>query len=476
MKNTNVTSFVNGEWLPSSPSAEKVINPYTGEIIGTRTDATEEDVVKALASAFAAKKEIAKIPAHERAKILKRASKLLEERKEEFAKIISEELGKPMKYTLDEVARSIETLELSGEEAKRLIGESIPGDASARGTNAMAVTFRVPVGVVAAITPFNAPLNLVCHKIGPAFAAGNSVIFKPASQTPFIASEFIKLLLEAGVPSNAINMVYGNRYVVQQIVKDDRVNVISFTGGVVASKNICSLAGIKKVILELGGNAATIVHEDADLDRATQMCARTAFSNSGQSCISVQRIYVHKSILDEFIEKFKNAVSKLKVGDPLSKDTDVGSMVNETEAQRVMSWVEDAIKQGAQLLMGGKRNGAVMEPTVLFNPPKTSNVVCEEVFGPVVSIFPYETIEEAIEETNDSIFGLQAGLFTNKMDVIYKVVNELEMGGIVVNGTSNFRLDHWPYGGVKYSGIGREGVRYAIEDMTESKMLVYLNN
>ena len=476
MENYHVTSFVNGEWLPSSQSAEEVINPYTGQVIGTRTDATEQDVEKALASAYAAKREIAKIPAYERAKILKRAAKLLEERKEEFASIISQELGKPMKYTLDEVSRSIETLELSGEEAKRLIGESIPGDASARGTNAMAVTFRVPVGVVAAITPFNAPLNLVCHKIGPAFAAGNSVIFKPASQTPYIAAALIKLLLEAGFPSNAINMVYGNRFVVQQIVKDDRVNVISFTGGVVASKNICSLAGIKKVILELGGNAATIVHEDADLDRAAQMCSRTAFSNSGQSCISVQRIYVHKSILDKFIEKFKNEVSKLKVGDPLSKDTDVGSMVNETEAQRVVNWVEEAINQGAELLMGGKRNRAVMEPTVLFNPPKTANVICDEVFGPVVSILPYETIEEAIEETNDSIFGLQAGLFTNKMDVIYKVVNELEMGGVVVNGTSNFRLDHWPYGGVKYSGIGREGVRYAVEDMTESKMLVYLNS
>lgn len=476
MEKYNATSYINGQWVTSNQTSEEVVNPYTGQVIGTRTDATEQDVENALVSAYEAKKEIAKIPAHERAKILKKAATLLEERKEEFAKIISQELGKPMKYTLDEVSRSIETLELSGEEAKRLIGESIPGDASARGTNAMAVTFRVPVGVVAAITPFNAPLNLVCHKLGPAFAAGNSVIFKPASQTPFIAAELIKLLLEAGFPSNAINMVYGNRLVVQQIVKDDRVSVISFTGGVVASKNICSLAGIKKVVLELGGNAATIVHEDADLNRAVQMCSRTAFSNSGQSCISVQRIYVHKSVVDQFVEMFKNEVSKLKVGDPLSKDTDVGSMVNETEAQRVINWVEEAINQGATLLMGGKRNGAVMEPTVLFNPPKTANVVCDEVFGPVVSILPYETIEEAIEETNDSIFGLQAGLFTNKMDVIYKVVNELEMGGVVVNGTSNFRLDHWPYGGVKYSGIGREGVRYAVEDMTESKMLVYLNN
>ncbi|RBW70692.1 aldehyde dehydrogenase family protein [Bacillus taeanensis] len=464
--------YINGEWITSNRDTAPIKSPYSGEIIGEQVIVTAEDVEKALASAFAAKKEIARIPSYERAKILKRAALLLEQEKERFAKLISLELGKPLKNTRDEVSRSIETLEQSGEEAKRLIGETIPGDASERGTKAIASTFRVPVGVVAAITPFNAPLNLVCHKVGPAFAAGNSVILKPAPQTTLIATEFLKLMLEAGLPDNAINMVLGGVEVGQQIVKDDRVNVISFTGGTVASRNICELAGMKKVLLELGGNAATVVHEDADLNRAAVLCAKTGFSNSGQSCISVQRIYVHQSIVPQFTELLKAEVSKLKIGDPLLPDTDVGCLVDENAANRIMTWIHESVNMGAELVYGGKQNGATITPTVLLNPSKTSKVVCQEVFGPIVSIIPYETIEEAIEETNNSDFGLQAGIFTNKMDVAYQFAHALEAGGVVINGTSNFRLDHWPYGGVKNSGIGREGPRYAIEDMTETKMIV----
>jgi acyl-CoA reductase-like NAD-dependent aldehyde dehydrogenase len=464
--------FINGEWVFSKREVISVKSPYTGEVIGEQVIATMDDTEAAIASAFAAKKEIAAIPAHERAHILKKAAFLLEERKEEFARLISMELGKPLKNTLDEVSRSVETLELSGEEAKRLNGESIPGNASERGTNAIAVTFRVPVGVIAAITPFNAPLNLVCHKIGPAFAAGNSTILKPAPQTSLIATALLQLLLEAGLPKNAVNMVLGGVEVGQKIVSDDRVNVISFTGGTVASRNICELAGMKKVLLELGGNAATIVHEDADLNRAATMCARTGFSNSGQSCISVQRIYVHQSVVPQFKELLKTEVAKLKVGDPLLADTDVGTLVDEREAGRIISWIDQSVEQGAELVFGGKQNGANVQPTILFNPPKTANVVCQEVFGPIVSILPYENIEDAIAEANDSDFGLQAGIFTNQLDLAYKVAHMLEVGGVVINGTSNFRLDHWPYGGVKNSGIGREGPRFAIEDMTESKMIV----
>lgn len=464
--------YINGEWISADREVVSIKSPYSGEVIGEQVLATQEDVEKALASAYEAKKQIAAIPSHQRAKILKQAASLLEQEKERFAKLISLELGKPLKNTLDEVARSIETLELSGEEAKRLMGETLPGDASERGTRAIASTFRVPVGVVAAITPFNAPLNLVCHKVGPAFAAGNSVILKPSSQTTLIATELIKLLLKAGFPENAINMVLGRRQVAQQIVKDDRVNVISFTGGTVASTNICELAGMKKVLLELGGNAATIIHDDADLNRAAAMCAKTGFSNSGQSCISVQRIYVHQSVVSEFTERLKEEVLKLKIGDPLLPDTDVGCVVDTNAATRVTDWIQEAVQLGAKVICGGKQHGATVEPTVLLNPPKKSKVVCEEVFGPIVSIIPYETIEEAIEETNDSDFGLQAGIFTNQMDLAYKVAHSLEMGGVVINGTSNFRLDHWPYGGVKNSGVGREGPRYAIEDMTEMKMIV----
>jgi acyl-CoA reductase-like NAD-dependent aldehyde dehydrogenase len=468
-----VVSFINGKWITPSQKVDFVINPFTNEKIGEKWNATFEEVEQALATAYESKKSIAQIPSFERSKILKRAAMMLEEQKDKFAKLISFELGKPLKNTLDEVSRSIETLEQSAEEAKRLIGETLPGDASERGTRAIAATFRVPVGVVAAITPFNAPLNLVCHKVGPAFAAGNTIILKPSSQTPIIAAEFVKLLLEAGFPPKGINLIYGGREAVQQIVKDDRVNVISFTGGLVASRNICSMAGMKKVTMELGGNAATIVHDDADLAYAAQLCARTGFSNSGQSCISVQRIYVHKSIVPTFTELLKQEVSQLKVGNPLLPDTDVGCLVDEASARRMIEWIEEAIDSGAELIYGGERKGATVIPTILLNPKKNNQVVCEEVFGPIVSIIPYETIEEAIAETNNSSFGLQAGLFTNQMDLAYKVAHELEVGGVVINGTSNFRLDHWPYGGVKNSGVGREGPRFAIEDFTESKMIVF---
>ncbi|MCM3711893.1 aldehyde dehydrogenase family protein [Sporosarcina luteola] len=465
-------SFVNGTWLADGKEMLLVKNPYTGEVIGEQYLATLEDVDRALQTAFQSKKEIDEIPAYKRASILKRAADLLEEKKMSFARLISMELGKPLKNTLDEVARSIETLQLSGEEAKRLTGESIPGDASERGTGAIATTFRIPVGVVAAITPFNAPLNLVCHKIGPAFAAGNTVILKPAPQTTLIATALLELFHEAGMPQNAINMVLGGVEIGQAIVKDDRVNVISFTGGTVAARNITALAGMKKVLLELGGNAATIIHDDANLARAALLCARTGFSNSGQSCISVQRIYVHQAVVSEFKELLKTEVEKLKVGDPLLPDTDIGTLVDENAADRIMNWIDLSVESGTELVTGGKKNGANVQPTILFNPPKTANVVCQEVFGPIVSILPYEDIEEAIAEANDSDFGLQAGIFTNQLDLAYKAAKTLEVGGVVINGTSNYRLDHWPYGGVKNSGIGREGPRFAIEEMTETKMIV----
>lgn len=464
--------FINGEWLDGNRSKVKVKSPFTNQQIGEQYLSTMDDAELALESAFRAKKEISQIPAHKRASILIKAAVLLEERKREFAELISLELGKPLKNTLDEVSRSIETLQLSGEEAKRLTGESIPGDASERGEHAVAVTFRVPAGVIAAITPFNAPLNLVCHKVGPAFAGGNPVVLKPAPQTSLIATKLLKLLLEAGLPKKAVNMVLGGVEIGQKIVKDERIKIISFTGGIVASKNICELAGMKKVLLELGGNAATIVHEDADLERAASMCARTGYSNSGQSCISVQRIYVHQSVVPKFKELLKKEVEKLKVGDPLHEDTDIGTLVDEKAADRIMNWIEKSIEQGAELVTGGKRNGASVQPTVLYNPPKHAYVVCQEVFGPIVSILPYENIDDAIAEANDSDFGLQAGLFTNQLDLAYKVASRLDVGGVVLNGTSNYRLDHWPYGGVKHSGIGREGPRFAVEEMTEMKMIV----
>ncbi|WP_164215920.1 aldehyde dehydrogenase family protein [Virgibacillus sp. YIM 98842] len=472
MSVTVANSFVDGEWLDTNREAIDIVSPYSKKKIGVQYVATKDDVERALESAFQSKKEVKQISSLKRAKILQKVATLLAERKEEFAKLLSSELGKPLKNTLDEVDRSIETLELSGEEAKRLHGETIPGDVSSRGMNAMASTFRVPAGVVAAITPFNAPLNLVCHKIGPAFAGGNVTVLKPAPQTTLIATALVHLLFEAGFPKSALNMVLGGVEVGQQIVSDDRINVISFTGGIVASKNISQIAGIKKQLYELGGNAATIVHEDADLNRAAVQCARTGYSNSGQSCISVQRIYVHEKIIDEFTEKLVAEVAKLKVGDPLDPATDVGTLVDENAADRIMTWIKEAEEAGAEILHGGKKRGASVVPTVLKNPPKQAKVVCEEVFGPVVSVIPFESMKEAVNEADNSPFGLQVGLFTNQIDLAHKVAKNMEVGGVVINGTSNFRLDHWPYGGVKNSGIGREGPRFAVEEMTESKMIV----
>ncbi|WP_342497683.1 aldehyde dehydrogenase family protein [Bacillus sp. FSL R7-0672] len=475
MSRLKALSYIDGEWMDTDRVKTDIINPYSGERIGTSYLASSEDIEQALSIAQHAKKQIAGISAIERSKILTTAATLLEEQKDHFAKLISLELGKPLKNTRDEVSRSIETLAQSAEEANRLVGETIPGNVSSRGQGAMAMTFKVPVGVVLAITPFNAPLNLICHKIGPAFAGGNVIILKPAPQTSAVASAFVKLLLEAGFPEASLQLVIGGVDAGKQLVTDERTNLISFTGGAAGGEHITTSAGLKKILLELGGNGATIVHHDADIEQAASLCAKTGFSNSGQSCISVQRIYVHQEIMPSFTEVLKQKVEQLVVGDPLSSESDIGCMVDVQAAQRVETWIQEAESMGAQLLCGGKRNGASITPAILLNPPKQAKVVCEEVFGPVVSIFPYAELEEAIKEANDSRYGLQAGIFTNQLDVALHAAKELETGGVVINGTSNFRLDHWPYGGIKRSGLGREGPRFAIEEMTETKMIVLPN-
>ncbi|MCY7540261.1 aldehyde dehydrogenase family protein [Bacillus pumilus] len=472
MSSLKALSYINGEWMDTDRVKTDIINPYSGERIGTSYLASSEDIEQALFIAQHAKKQIAGISAIERSKVLTKAATLLEEQKDHFAKLISLELGKPLKNTRDEVSRSIETLTQSAEEANRLVGETIPGNVSSRGQGAMAMTFKVPVGVVLAITPFNAPLNLICHKVGPAFAGGNVIILKPAPQTSAVASAFVKLLLEAGFPEASLQLVIGGVDAGKQLVTDERTNLISFTGGAVGGEQITTSAGLKKVLLELGGNGATIVHHDADIEQAASLCAKTGFSNSGQSCISVQRIYVHQEIMPSFTEVLKQKVEQLVVGDPLSSESDIGCMVDVQAAQRVETWIQEAESMGAQLLCGGKRNGASITPAILLTPPKQAKVVCEEVFGPVVSILSYAELEEAIKEANDSRYGLQAGIFTNQLDVALHAAKELETGGVVINGTSNFRLDHWPYGGIKRSGLGREGPRFAIEEMTETKMIV----
>ncbi|MFP3419670.1 aldehyde dehydrogenase family protein [Bacillus sp. SIMBA_154] len=472
MSQLKALSYVGGDWLEANREKEDIINPYSGETIGTSYLASTGDIEHALTVAQQIKKQLVGMSALDRSILLKKAATLLEDQKEYFAKLISLELGKPLKNTRDEVSRSIETLVQSAEEANRLIGETIPGHVSSRGQGAMAMTFKVPVGVVLAITPFNAPLNLICHKIGPAFAAGNAIILKPAPQTSAVATAFVKLLLEAEFPEKSVQLIIGGVDAGRQLVTDERTNLVSFTGGAVGGEHISNSAGLKKVLLELGGNGATIVHHDADIEKAASLCAKTGFSNSGQSCISVQRIYVHKEILATFTETLKEKVDQLIVGDPLSSESDIGCMVDEQAAKRVEVWIQEAEKMGASIISGGQRNGASVRPTILLSPPKQAKVVCEEVFGPVVSILPYEDLNEAIKEANDSRYGLQAGIFTSQLAVALHAAKELETGGVIINGTSNFRLDHWPYGGIKRSGIGREGPRFAIEEMTETKMVV----
>lgn len=465
--------FVNGIWIEDDDREPiPVLGPYKNEQVGVQLTANKAEAELALRAAHSNKKQIAALTQAFRSRVLYQAAALLEERREEFANLIAKEVGKSLKNTRDEVARSIETLQLSAEEAKRLFGETIPGGASERGASSMAITFRVPAGVVAAITPFNAPLNLICHKIGPSFAAGNVTILKPAPQAPLIATALVELLLEAGMPEQAIHMILGGKEIGEQLVQDDRVNLVSFTGGVPGGRQISKTAGMKKVLLELGGNAGTIVHEDADIERAAILCARTAFSNSGQSCISVQRIYVHEQILDAFVVELKQRTAQLVIGNPEDEQTDVGCVVDRQSAVRIRDWIDEAVKEGAELIHGGNANGASVEPAILLRPKKQSKVVCQEVFGPIVSVLSYDDINEAIKEVNDSDFGLQAGVFSNSMEVIRKAVKELEVGGVVVNGSSNFRLDHWPYGGIKNSGIGREGPRFAASEMTEMKMVV----
>lgn len=469
---TTARSFINGDWVKTTQRKKDIINPYTNEKIGVQWLATKKDVKRALDHASLNIDKVAAIPSYKRAEILTKIANHLHNEKQMLATVLSKETGKPIKSAQVEINRAVETLKRSSEEVNRLFGETIPGDISKRGENTIAHTYRVPVGIVAAITPFNAPLNLICHKLGPSFAAGNITIVKPSPHSTLIAAAFLHILLKAGFPKDAIHLLYGGADIGEYIVKDDRVSVISFTGGINASKRIAQIAGLKKQLYELGGNAATIVHDDANIYDAARQCALTGYSNAGQSCISVQRIYVQTNILQSFTEAFISEVKKLNIGDPLHPKTDVGPVINEATANRIMNWIDEAKQNGAEILYGGKKQGATIIPTILKNPSKQSKVVCEEVFGPIVNIIPYKTIEEAISEANHSPFGLQVGLFTNKIDFAYKVSQQMKTGGIIINGTSNFRLDHLPHGGIKNSGIGREGPRFTIKEMTELKMVV----
>ncbi|MFZ5824817.1 MAG: aldehyde dehydrogenase family protein [Bacillota bacterium] len=447
--------------------------PYGGRPLAEVALADAAQAHLAVAAALEAFHSYRNSPAHERATLLLEASRRLEQEREAFARLLAEEVGKPIRAARAEVDRTIMTLRLSGEEARRLNGEVIPVDATAAGAGKRGLTIPQPLGVVTCITPFNYPLNLLAHKLGPALAAGNTVVVKPSPKAPLSTARLAELIESAGFPAGAINLVPCEPDVAELLVSHPDVAAVSFTGSAAVGRIIRNQAGLKPVVLELGSNAGNVVAPSADLDLAARSCASGGYVYAGQSCISVQRVYVHRSVMDQFAAKLVAHVRNLRLGDPLDESTDVGPLIDLASAERVAAWVEEAVAGGARLLCGGRREGSLFEPTVLQNTRPEMRVVCEEVFGPVVSLMAYEEFDEALAAVNASRYGLHAGIFTNDLQEAARAVRELTVGGVVVNDASTFRSDLMPYAGVRESGLGREGIRYAIADLTHLKA-VYL--
>ncbi|MGW0808543.1 aldehyde dehydrogenase family protein [Nonomuraea sp. NPDC002799] len=463
--------LIAGKWVTDGPSSDRM-GPYVRQTVSRARTATDEDIGAALSYARRSAKAVARLAPATRAAILERAAAAVTARGEEFARLLALELGKPLKDGRGEMLRVADTFAVSAAEARAIGGEVLPVAGWARGVGNTALTQRAPAGPVLAITPFNAPANLLAHKLAASFAAGNTTIVKPPPQAPAVSTALVALLLDAGMPMEAVQVLHGGGDVGARLCAAPEIAVVSFTGGVLAGHAVAHAAGPKRVLLELGGNAATIVCEDADVAEAARVCARTGYSNSGQSCISVQRVYVQRARLAEFVAALTAEVKGLTVGDPLDPGTDVGSMVDDAAAERVVTWTAEAVRDGATVTTGGERSGSVMAPTVVAGPPPHARVVREEVFGALVAVLPYDGFDEVIETCNRSSYGLQAGLFTHDVRRIVTAWRELEVGGLVVNGSSNFRLDHVPFGGVKDSGIGRESPRWMIEDFTVTKTLL----
>ncbi|WP_411346926.1 aldehyde dehydrogenase family protein [Paenibacillus sp. WLX2291] len=465
--------YIDGKWQEAA-SYEPLYSPYNGAQIAEVAEASEDETRQAIAAAAQAAPIMRDLPAHKRAAILEQLAHLLQERSEEAARLIALEGSKPLKAARGEVARTIETYKFSAEEAKRIHGETVPLDAAATGEGKIAYTIKEPVGVVGAITPFNFPMNLVAHKVGPALAAGNTVVLKPAEQTPLSSLLLAQLLEEAGLPAGALNVVTGDgKTVGDVIVTDDRVKALSFTGSPGVGISIRSRSGLKKVTLELGSNSGLIIDRDTNIDGMIERAVSGAFGNQGQVCISVQRIYVHEEIFDTFVQKFVEATGKLKLGDPLSEDTDVAAMIAPKEQKRALEWIGEAIEQGAKVACGNELQDGLLLPTVLLNVDPEARIACREAFAPVVMINVVKDMDEAVAAVNHSDYGLQAGIYTSRLDTAFRAIGQLEVGGVIVNDIPSFRVDQMPYGGVKQSGIGREGVKYALEDMLETKLVVF---
>ena len=451
--------------------------PYDGSLVGTIPRGDGKDVELAVESAKVGFKKMKGLTAYERFRILERAARLLSKRSREFAELLVMEVGKTINEAMGEVGRAVNTITLSAEEAKRILGEEVRFDAAPGIKGKVGFYRRVPLGVIGCITPFNFPLNLTCHKVAPALAAGNAVIIKPSENTSLTVIKLGELLIEAGFPPEAVNIVTGyGEEAGDALVRHPDVRMITFTGSVQTGKIIMSRGGLKKYAMELGSNAGVYIDRDQKekLPQIAEKVARGGFALAGQVCISVQRVFVHSSLFNEFVREVVEFTKKLKVGDPRLEDTDVGPVIDKGAADRIMEWIEEAISLGAEVVCGGKRlSDTLIEPTVVINVPREAKLFRSEVFGPVIAVNRVDSLEEGIEAVNDSPYGLQAGIFTDNIKAAFKFAEEVECGGIMVNEIPTFRVDQMPYGGVKESGIGREGPRFAIEEMTEIKTICF---
>jgi acyl-CoA reductase-like NAD-dependent aldehyde dehydrogenase len=451
-----------------------VLSPYNGKVVSQMALCDSSDAIAMLELAKKASKVTKKSLLSQRVSWLEDVANKLENDKERFATIITDEVGKPLQFSLGEVQRTLETIRLSAQAMTHLSGETFNTDVTPSGRKTLAFYKREPVGVVLAITPFNFPLNLIAHKIAPALVAGNAVILKPTSQAPRIAYEFAKLFIESpfAIP-DALSLIYSGKGVNETLVKSEIPRVISFTGSVGVGKSILSQAGIKKVALELGGNAATYIDKSADIVLAANKCALGAFINSGQVCISLQRIYVQQEIYEIFAQELKKQTQMLKVGSPYEEDTFIGPMIDEKAVQKAKTWLENAKEEGAKVLYGGGCEKLMFEPTIVIDVQEEMNIVCQEVFAPIVSLISVKDFDEAKEKMNNSEFGLQHSVFTNDLLTCKRAIDELEAGGVVINDIPTLRFDLQPYGGIKQSGLGKEGPKYALEeDYTQIKSVV----
>jgi acyl-CoA reductase-like NAD-dependent aldehyde dehydrogenase len=463
--------LLGGEWEHTS-SLEPVRDPYSGQVLAQVCQAEPEHIEQVIVSIKRVSTEFAKIPAHARAKALCHMASGLSNRREEFAATICHEAGKPISDARREVDRAIHTFSIAAEESKRIPGEILPMDLTPGGESYSGSVKRFPIGTVLGITPFNFPLNLVAHKVAPCLAAGNPIVIKPAPQTPLTSLLLGEVFLTTGLPPEALTILPCSNALAEQMVIHPGFQALSFTGSVTVGWMLKGKAGYKRVLLELGGNAGVIIEPDGNLDVAIDRCVAGGYGYSGQSCISVQRIFVHESRYDYFIKTFVDRVQALSIGDPSLEKTVVGPLIDEQAARRVETWIQEAVSQGAKLLTGGTRRDSFIEPAVLTHVNSNMKICCEEIFGPVVTVTSYQSFQEALALLNESQFGLQAGIFTNNIDRIYEAYSCLEVGALLVNEIPTFRADHMPYGGIKQSGLGREGVRYAIQELTEPKLLV----